>query len=111
MSAEPRIQEALSKAGIPVCRMAWPVGHAPSLPWAVWYVDHSDNAHADDAAYAGITRAVAELYQKSPDEQVTKAFEDAITAAFGPFYKEETWVEDEQCDELIYYFDAVSQEE
>lgn len=101
------VYTALSGAGIPIAYMAWPKGSAPQLPWAVYYLDDYDGVRADDEMWCEASKYIVELYQRLADEDVRERVEQAITASFGGFDKEETWVEDEGVYMTTYRFTAI----
>lgn len=100
---------AVKAAGIPCVHMAWPKGSAPRLPWAAFYLDSQSGAEADDSVYAPVMRWVVELYQKEPDEALEARLEGSLQAAFGPFDKSESWVEQEGCTQTAYRFTQIGE--
>ena len=108
MSGAP-IQTMLSGLGIPSVRFAWPEGAAPSLPWAVFWLEEEDGIYADNRMDSRRRDWTLELYQKTSDEELEARLEDAIIAAFGPFRKGEAWVDDENVIQTTYYFTEIGE--
>jgi len=81
---------------------AWPEGSAPALPFIVFLAEGSDNFGADDKVYKEINRISVELYSKNKDT----ASESAIETLFGNlslyWEKDEVYLDDEKCYEIIY---------
>lgn len=81
---------------------AWPVGQAPPLPFITYMVDDSDNFGADDIVYKAINRVNIELYSKNKDT-VSEGLIEALLASLSIYWeKDETYIDDEQCYEIIY---------
>jgi hypothetical protein len=98
---------AVKAAGLPVAHVAWPVGSAPALPWCVYLIDEDGKLSADDSRWCSLTRWSVELYSKQGDEESAPKLEAALTAAFGDYSKEETWVESESCVMTSYLFTEI----
>lgn len=103
MSAE-RVVAAVQAAGLPVCRMAWPVGSAPSLPWCVFYEDGNNGFWADDRMIFQRHSWCVELYQRASDSESEAALEASLADAFGGYEKTEAWVEEDGCLQTTYTF-------
>lgn len=81
---------------------AWPVGQAPSLPFICFMVDESDNFGADDIVYKAINRVNIELYSKNKDT-VSEGLIESLLGSLSIYWeKNETYIDDEQCYEIIY---------
>lgn len=81
---------------------AWPVGQAPALPFITYMVDDSDNFGADDIVYKAINRVNIELYSKNKDT-VSEGLIEALLESLSIYWeKDETYIDDEQCYEIIY---------
>lgn len=81
---------------------AWPVGKAPALPFIVYLVDGSDNFGADDIVYKAINRVSIELYSKTKDTASESAIETLLGNLSIYWEKDEVYLDDEQCYEIIY---------
>ena len=81
---------------------AWAEGLAPPLPFICYMVDGSDNFGADNIVYKQINRVNIELYSKNKDttseELIEALFEDLRIY----WEKDELYLDDEQCYEIIY---------
>lgn len=81
---------------------AWPVGQAPPLPFICFMVDESDNFGADDIVYKAINRVNIELYSKNKDT-VSEGLIESLLGSLSIYWeKNETYIDDEQCYEIIY---------
>lgn len=81
---------------------AWPVGEAPALPFIVYLVEGSDNFGADDIVYKPINRVNIELYSKNKDTTSEGLIENLLTSLCIYWEKEELYLDDEKCYEIIY---------
>jgi hypothetical protein len=81
---------------------AWPVGEAPPLPFIVFLVEGSDNFGADNIVYKAINRVNVEFYSKNKDT-VSEGLIEALFENLSIYWeKDETYLDDEQCYEIIY---------
>ena len=108
MSGE-NVASIVMSAGFPVAHVAWPVGSAPALPWCVYLLDEDDKLSADDSRWCSLTRWIVELYTKQDDEESCAKLEGALSAAFGDYEKNETWVESESCVMTSYRFTEIGE--
>ena len=81
---------------------AWPVGEAPSLPFIVFLVEGSDNFGADNIVYKAINRVSVEFYSKNKDTVSEGLIESLFESLSIYWEKDETYLDDEQCYEIIY---------
>lgn len=81
---------------------AWPVGHAPNLPFICYLMDSSDNFGADNKVYKTINRVRVELYTEYKDETSESAIESVFDSNDIYWEKDETYVDDEDCYLIIY---------
>lgn len=81
---------------------AWPVGEAPALPFICYLVEGSDNFGADDHVYKGINRVRIELYSENKDTTSEGAIEALLDSLYIYWEKDETYIDDERCYEIIY---------
>ena len=100
-----------AECGIPMAHMFFPEGSAPPLPWTVFFLDEENGLYADDRVYAHVERWTLELYQRSSDSQLEERLEAAIERAFGPYSKEESWVEKENCLLTAYTFTCITRKD
>ena len=98
---------ALSATGIPIAHLSWPTGSAPELPWMVFYLSDDRRLNADNIRWNSFTEWTVELYQKNASEEVESLVEGAINDSFGDYYKEEMWLDDEQCVMTSYTFTEI----
>lgn len=57
----------LEKLGVPIQYRAFQVGHAPELPYLIFYENDSDNVFADNHNYYDVLNIVCELYTDNKD--------------------------------------------
>lgn len=85
-----------------VAYRAFPVGKAPKLPFVCYLATDTDNFDADNRVYQVIQNVDVELYTEKKDPDVEKRLEAAFDANCIPWDKTETWLDDEQCYEILY---------
>ena len=104
--ARRRIVDTVSPL-VPIAYMCWPVGDAPSLPWAV-YTDDPDGMGADMECYSVSHSWDVELYERESDSSLEKAVYDALSAQYGHVEPPVgTWVESEGCYMCSYRFSEI----
>ena len=96
--------KALSKSGIPGTKHAWPEGGAPALPWFTYELTDDGLVAADNCNYSHLPVYRASLYEEYPDADVESDFEDVMADEFGPFTREEYFIEDENAYMTTYTF-------
>lgn len=85
-----------------VAYRAFPVGKAPKLPFICYLVTDTDNFDADNKVYHVIQSVDIELYTAKKDVQ-TESLLEAKFAEIGLVWdKDETYLDDENCYEIIY---------
>lgn len=95
------LKTLLATTTLPVVYRAWETDE-PSLPYIVFIATGSDNFVADNRVYHKRTPVDVELYtrDKSPDtEFAVEAVLDSVPIVWT---KNETYLEDEKCFEIIY---------
>lgn len=100
------LYDILDGTGLPVTYRSWPTDPArnlpPPLPWICYMETRPDNFAADGIVYHSDPGYRIELYTAEKDRASEQAVEAALTAA-GLFYtKEETFLDDENCYEIMY---------
>ena len=85
-----------------VAYRAFPVGKAPKLPFVCYLATDTDNFDADNRVYQVIQNVDVELYTEKKDPDVEKRLEAAFDENYIPWDKTETWLDDEQCYEILY---------
>lgn len=90
----------LESSGLPVAYNAFPIGDAPSLPFICYLYDDSNVFYADGEAYWGTGIYMVELYTKYKSPEVERVVEAVLSTI--PFVKNETYLEDEKCFQIIY---------
>lgn len=100
------VQECVSTV-VPCRHMAWTIGSAPELPWAVFYGERTILA-ADGDTYTINHRWTVELYEKHANGELERQLLDALRARFGAVQpSSETWIESENCLMTVYRFSEI----
>ena len=84
---------------------AWPEGAAPALPFICYREIGDDNFAADNHVYAPFTRIAVELYTEFKDSASEAKVEAAIENCGTAWTKEEYYLDDERCYEIVYEFE------
>lgn len=101
------VQQCIESAGVPCAHNAWYEGTAPDLPYATFYQQGGYGFDADNSRFVPATSWCVELYQLEADSELEARVEEAIQRDFGPFYKSETGVVDENVCETLYTFTEI----
>lgn len=106
----PTIKTKLAEAtGIPVAYTYYP--NAKTFPYIVYDVVGDSPFSADDERYLTFSRVEVDLYTKYRDPALVKKVEDALTSLDVYFSKQETIVEDPECYNTIFTFNAIITED
>ena len=81
---------------------AWPVGKAPNLPFVCYLATNTDNFDADNKVYHVIQNVDVELYTAKKSEAYEQSLEQKFAELGLPWEKDETYLDDENCYEIIY---------
>lgn len=109
MSMSPaRVVSSVTSCGVECAHMCFPEGSAPPLPWAVYYLDTTNNAHADNSTWDYVCSWIVELYEKSKNPDLELSIAKELEKEFGsPPSMEETWIEEENCLLTTYRFTEI----
>lgn len=102
-----KVVSTVESCGIPCAHFCFPKGSAPSLPWAVYYLEDSNGFIADNSTYTRGANWVVELYEKSMNTELELKIEQAIEKEFGPCSINEVWIEEENCLQKTYRFTEI----
>ena len=81
----------------------WPAPEAiPSMPFIAYMVEGSDNFGADGIVYKAINNVRIELYTENKDTTSEELIETMLTSHSIYWEKEEVYIDDERCYEIIY---------
>lgn len=80
----------------------WPVNKAPKLPFVCYLATNTENFDADNTVYHVIQNVDVELYTAKKDVQTEEALEAVFADNFIVWEKDETYLDDESCYEIIY---------
>jgi len=81
---------------------AWPVGKAPKLPFICYLATDTQNFDADNIVYHKIQNVAVELYTAKKDVASETLIEDKFAEVGIVWDKDETYLDDEDCYEIIY---------
>ena len=81
---------------------AWPVGNAPDLPFICYLATGTQNFDADNKTYHVIQDVAVELYTAKKDVTSEALVESKFAEIGLPWEKDETYLDDENCYEIIY---------
>lgn len=85
-----------------VAYRAFPVGKAPKLPFICYLVTGTDNFDADNKVYCVLQNVAVELYTAKKDVATEQKLEDKFAEIGLVWEKDEAYLEDENCYEIIY---------
>lgn len=93
-------ENVLKSSGLPVAYWSFPEGEAPDMPYICYFEKDTNNFFADGTTYQVIKRIAVELYTKIKDIEA----EEKVETTLSPFCwnKDETFLDDENCYEVIY---------
>ena len=94
------VKKLLDSTGLPVTYYAWPEEKAPELPYICYLVAYSNNFSADGTVYAPVNHLQVELYTEQKEPQTEERVENALSSLF--WQKTETYIESEQCYQIMY---------
>ena len=81
---------------------AWPVGKAPKLPFICYLATDTQNFDADNRVYHVLQEVAVELYTAKKDPVSESLVEDKFAEVGIVWDKDETYLDDEDCYEIIY---------
>ena len=96
------LKEILERTGLPVCYNAFPVGDAPALPFIVYIETGSNNFGADNKVFYKAKQIAVELYTATKSASTEELVESVLDDADIFYTKQETYLDDEKCYEVIY---------
>lgn len=102
MKTTKEVKKIIEAPDFPVAYRAWREGEAPPLPYGVYYAGRANNFGADGKVYYTAQRYTIEMYTEEKDPAVEKALEERLDAAGIFWTKDETYIESEHMNEIIY---------
>ena len=85
----------------------WPVGESPALPFICYMVEGTDNFGADSIVYKAIHQINIEFYSKTKDTASEGLIEAKLESLSLFWEKDEVYLNDEQCYEIIYTIEVL----
>lgn len=85
-----------------VAYRSFPIGAAPDLPFICYLETNSNNQFADNKVNHKFKGIDIELYTKNKDTASELLVETALDDNCIPWNKSETYIDSEQCYEIIY---------
>lgn len=95
----------LQSTGLPVAHQAFPVDHAPEMPFIIYQVTGSDNIGADNIVWIPVRRVQADLLCKQWDPATEHLIEQALTDAGIYWEREPEFDSDEKYYRSTYVFE------
>lgn len=92
----------LDEIKLPYTYRAFPEKKSPKLPFICYLLDSASPEAGDNQNYVTITELSIELYTEQKDFAIEQLIENTLTAHEIPFSKDETWLEDERMQMVIY---------
>lgn len=93
-------KELLETSGFPVAYHSFPAKEDPPMPYIVYLTPYSKNFKADGRVYASLKSMQVELYTQFKDLEAEAKVEAALEEYY--YRKSETWIDSENCYEVIY---------
>ena len=88
--------------GIPYAYYQFPKATAEPPPFICFYYPGSADFMADNINYAKINELTIELYTNEKDFDLEAQVEAALTAHDLPYTREETWLDSERMNMVVY---------
>lgn len=85
-----------------VAYRSFPENEAPGLPFICYLANDSNNMFADNIAYIKKSEVDIELYSRFKDMASEKAIEDKLDELMLPFTKNEIYINEEKCYQIVY---------
>ena len=85
----------LEKLDIPIQYRAFQVGHAPSLPYLIFYENDSDNVFADNHNYYDVLNVACELYADNKDIELETKLQKLLYDLEIQYSSTETFIDSE----------------
>ena len=97
--------------GLPYAYNEFPAGTSQEPPFICFLFDSSNDFIADDTNYAKIRPLTIELYTAEKDFALEDTVEAALSASGFVYSRQETYLDDEQMNMVIYTTEIVITEE
>lgn len=111
METDAIVFSTLGTIGVPVTKLAWPVGSAPELPWVAFVRERGGEVFCDNTNYHRFPRYRAELYMKENDPELIEAFEKAVGKLGTYRVYSDDFVDSEHCYLLSLEFTLLPERE
>lgn len=102
----------LEKLEIPIQYRAFQVGHAPSLPYLIFYENDSDNVFADNHNYYDVLNVVCELYTDEKDIELETKLQKLLYDLEIQYNSTETFIDSEnmylKAYDVVITFDSLA---
>ena len=102
----------LEKLGIPVQYQAFASGHAPSLPYLIFYENDSDNVFADNHNYYDVLNVSCELYTDEKDIELETKLQKLLYDLEIQYNSTETFIDSEnmylKSYDVVITFDSLA---
>ena len=101
----------LKGIGLPYAYDHFPSGTEQVPPFICFLLDRSNDFLADDINYQSISELSIELYSDTKNFELEKTVEAVLTSNGFVFSREETWLDSEQMNMVVYTTNIVITEE
>lgn len=102
----------LEKLGVPIQYRAFQVGHAPELPYLIFYENDSDNVFADNHNYYDVLNVVCELYTDNKDIELETKLQKLLYDLEIQYNSTETFIDSEnmylKAYDVVITFDSLA---
>ena len=102
----------LEKLEIPIQYRSFSVGHAPELPYILFYEDDSDNIFADNSNWFDVLNVVCELYTDEKDIELETKLQKLLYDLEIEYNSTETFIDSEnmymKAYDVVITFDSLA---
>ena len=96
------IKEMLEQLNIPLAYHHFPASKSPKLPFMAYNYPSINPFYADSTNYTNIVDLDIRLCTETKNFELEQELEDILTAHDIPFWKTETWIDEEKMFEILY---------
>ena len=106
------LKAELEQLEIPIQYQAFQVGHAPSLPYLIFYENDSDNIFADNSNWFDVLNVVCELYTDEKDIELETKLQKLLYDLEIQYNSTETYIDSEnmylKAYDVVITFDSLA---
>lgn len=105
-----QIKQMLDETNLPVNYLQWEMGHAPRLPFILFYYPERNDFKADNTNYVHVEKLAIELYTKNKDFATEALVESVLESHEIVYIKEESYIPSEHMYEILYFTEVIINE-